>query len=389
MAGFVPEHDDYQALVYRIGSQVSGIFQDAETRLLAEIARRLIRDLPEVPDLAEQVRIVQALETYASELTAGITRELAEDIVTRAARQGAAAVITLPGIPQITQLTDQHVLAAALTAFDLGNKFEDMRARILRYPRDAMGEFIVGGDVYQQVIASNVPQVMLGTSTASARKAALQEFLERGVTGFVDIAGKNWKIGTYSEMATRTAVTRAYTDAKVHRAEAVGIDLFSILGGRNACAHCAPWFGKIVASSGSAGWREVPHSYEDGTVLVYVDGTLADWRASGANHPNCTCTPVEYLPGFNIPTAAPGYDPVAHAARDHLRSLEVREREAKRKQLIAIAAGDERKAFAQQRRILDLQKQTREHVASTGQRRRYERAQPKFADGSPLATASS
>lgn len=381
MAGFTPEHDDFQALVYRISGQVSGIFQDAETRLLAEIARRLIHDLPENPDLGEQLRIVQALERYAGEITAGITREYAEDVITRAARDGAAAAITLPGLPQLTALTDQHVLAAALTAFDLGNKFADMRARILRYPRDAFGQFITGGDVYQQVIANTVPQVMLGASTAMARKAALTEFLERGVTGFTDIAGRNWRIGTYSEMATRTAVTRAYTDAKVSRAATVGIDLFSILGGRNACDHCAPWFGKIVAASGPAGWRDVPHAFEDRTIRVYVAGNLADWRASGANHPNCSCMPVEYLPGFSIPTAASAYDPAAHAARDRLRELEVRERDAKRKQLIAIASGDEQKAFAMQRRILAIQKETREHVAATGQRRRYERAAVKFADG--------
>ena len=381
MAGFTPEHDDFAEIVYRISSQAARIFQDAETRLLAEIARRLIRDLPALPDIPEQLRIVQGLELYARELTAGLTRDAAEALVVQAAREGAASVIQLPTVGQITTLTDQHVLAATLTAFDLGNKFEDMRARILRYPRDAMGEYIVGGDVYQQVIADNVGQVMLGAPTKAARKAALQDFLARGVTGFTDIAGRNWRIGTYAEMATRTAVTRAYTDAKVSRAGAVGIDLFSVLGGRNACDHCASWFGKIIASSGAAGPRTVLHSFRDEAFTVHVAGSIADWRASGANHPNCTCTLVEYLPGFPIPVAASGYDPAAHAARDRLRELERRERDARRKQEIAIASGDADRALDQQRRILAIQKETREHVVATGQRRRYERAAVKFADG--------
>lgn len=381
MVGFIPEHDDFAEIVYRISSQAARIFQDAETRLLAEIARRLIADLPDLPDLPDQLRIVQSLEQYARKLTAGLTRDAAEAIVAQAAREGAASVVQLPSVGQITTLTDQHVLAATLTAFDLGNKFEDMRARILRYPRDAMGEYIVGGDVYQQVIADNVGQVMLGAPQRLARRSALQDFLERGVTGFTDIAGRNWKIGTYAEMATRTAVTRAYTDAKVSRAAAVGIDLFSVLGGRNACDHCAPWFGKVIAATGAAGPRTVLHSFRDEAVVVEVAGSIADWRASGANHPNCTCTLVEYLPGFPVPVAASGYDPAAHAARDRLRELERREREAKRKQEIAIAAGDADRALVQQRRILAIQKETRAHVATTGQRRRYERAQVKFADG--------
>lgn len=381
MAGFIPEHDDFQAIVYRISGQVSATFQDAETRLLAQIARRLINDQRALPDLAEQLRIVQELEQYARELTAGITREYAEQVVARAARDGAASVITLPGLPQVTSLTDQHVLAAALTAFDLGNKFTDMRARILRYPRDAMGEFIVGGDVYQDVIARNVGQVMLGSPTDVARKAALQEFLERGVTGFTDIAGRNWKLGTYAEAATRTAVTRAYTDAKVHRAAAVGIDLFSVLGGRSACQHCAAWFGRIVTSTGIAGRRLVPHGFEDRSIEVNVAGNLEDWRASGANHVNCSCLLVEFVPGFSVPTAAEAYDPKAHAARDRMRELEVRVRDAKRKQLIAEAAGDNAKAMRERRRVLDTQAELRAQVKETGQRRRYEREQVRWADG--------
>lgn len=381
MAGFTPEHDHFQELLYRISGQIAGMFQDTESRLLAEIARRLIRNLPENPELGERLRIIQDLEKYAKNLTSNLTREYAEQVITQAARDGAASTLRLPSIPQLTTLTDEHVLAAALTAFDLGNKFEDMRARILRFPRDAMGEYVAGGDVYQQVIANNVPKALLGASKSQARKAALTEFLEQGITGFTDIAGRNWRIGTYAEMATRTAVTRAYTDAKVHTAGAVGIDLFSIIGGRNACDHCAPWFGKIVAATGPAGWRDVPHSFEDGTTRVYVSGNLADWRASGANHPNCSCLPAEYLPGFSIPTAASEYDPEAHAARDRLRELEVRERAAKRKRLIAEASGDAETAAAAKRRIRAIQKQTREHVAATGQRRRYERAQVSFADG--------
>lgn len=381
MAGFSPEHDDYQSLVYRIAAQVAGTFADAETRLLAAIARRLIRDLPEIPDLAQRLVIVRELEGIATALTESITRDFADDIVARAAREGAASVVQLPSMPALTGVSTQSALAAALVAYDLGNAFEDMRARILRYPRDAMGQYVMGGDVYQQVIANHVGQVPLGAAKEVARKAALQEFLERGVTGFTDIAGRNWRIGTYAEMATRTAVSRAYDDAKVFRAAQVGIDLFSVLGGTNACDNCAPWFGKIIATSGPTGPREVPHSFEDRTITVDVAGTLADWRESGAKHPNCTCIAVEYLPGFSVPVSAPAYDPDAHAARDRLRELEVRERDAKRKLEIATAAGDTAKAKAQQRRILVTQAETRAHVAATGQRRRYNRSQARFADG--------
>ncbi|MGI6878827.1 phage minor capsid protein [Microbacterium sp. gxy059] len=380
MAGFVPEHDDVEALLYRIGMQVAGTFQTAETRLLEATARRLIRDLPEHANLSDILAIVRELEAHAVQATSGITREWAEEVVARAAREGAAAVVNLPRISQVASIADQHILAATLVAYDLGNAFEDMRVRILRYPRDAMGEFLRGGDVYQQVIANHAGQVPLGASTEEARRAAMQEFLERGVTGFTDVAGRRWRIGTYAEMATRSAVGRAYTDATVATSASAGIDLFTVLGGRNACGHCAPWFGQIVAASGSTGPRTVPHAFEDREITVNVAGTLADWRASGAGHPNCLCRPAPYLPGFRVPTMATGYDPAAHAARDRLRELERRERDAKRKQAIAEAAGDDAKARRMRRRVLDIQAETREHVRETGQTRRYERAQPAFAN---------
>lgn len=381
MAGFVPEHDDVQALLYRISSQVARVFQEAETRILAEAARRLARDLPELDNLTAVLAAVRELEAYARAATEGITRELAEEVIARAMRAGAASVADLPTVGALSTLTDQHVLAAALMAFDLGNAFDDMRARILRYPRDLLGQFMPGGDIYQQVIANNAAQVPLGLSTSDARKAAVVEFLERGVTGFTDVAGRNWRIGTYAEMATRTAVGRAYTDATVSTSLANDVDLFTVLGGANACSHCAPWFGKIVAASGSAGPREVLHSFEDRSIVVDVAGTIDAWRTSGANHPNCLCRLTPYLPGFTIPVSASAYDPEAHAARDRLRELERRERDAKRKQLIAEAAGDDARAKRQRRRVLDTQAETREHVRETGQTRRYERAQPGYADG--------
>lgn len=380
MAGFTPEHADYQALLYRISSQVAGIFSDAETRLAEQIARRLARHLEEVPDLSERLQIIHQLEGEADRLTAGITRELAEDIVSRASQGGAASVVQLPGM-SLAGFTSQNALAATLVAWDLGNKFADMRARILRYPRDAMGQFIAGGDVYQQVIANHAAQVPLGASTAMARRSALIEFLDRGVTGFTDVTGRNWRIGTYSEMATRTAVQRAYQDAQQYTATAAGIDLFSVLGGNSACDKCAAWFGKIISSHGPSGSRLVPHSFEDHMIQVNIAGTVDDWRASGAGHPNCSCLLVTYLPGFSIPTAASGYNPAAHAARDRLRELEVRERDAKRRMSIAAAAGDDVKTAQLKRRVLDIQAETRAHVAKTGERRRYDRAQPKFADG--------
>ncbi|MFB9283158.1 phage minor capsid protein [Pseudoclavibacter helvolus] len=386
MVSFVAEHDEAARLVDRIGMQVTAIFAEAEARVVEQIARRVLRELPENPSLALQARVLAELERFARQAVAGIGPDLAEEVVASAVREGTTAMAqqfaSTPSVARVTGISASTAAAAVLIASDLGNAFADMRARILRYPRDAMGQFVVGGDVYQQVIANNASLAVLGAGfTHDARKAALREFLERGVTGFTDVAGRNWRIGTYTEMATRTAVSRAFREGGVGRASAAGVEYFTVLGGRNSCKHCAEWFGKVLAATGDAGTRIVRHATEDRFITIRVVGSLADWRASGAGHPNCTCVLAAYLPGLTEAVAQGMHDPVKDAARDHMRFLEREVRAAKRKRDIAEAAGDGPVLETAKARIRDLQAKLREHAAATDQRRRLEREQPRFSDG--------
>jgi len=96
---------------------------------------------------------------------------------------------------------------------------------------------------------------------------------------------------------------------------------------------------------------------------------------------NCTCERVVYLPGLSAATSAEHYDPAAQRARDQLRALERSERDAKRKYSIAAAAGADVDAARWRREVLTIQAETRAHVEATAQRRRYDRAQIRFADG--------
>jgi hypothetical protein len=383
---YIPEHGNLTDLVERLGRQVAQTFQDAETRLLAEIARRVSRDLPANPSLGEQLAVVQLLEDRARRFLADITPDLATEIIAIATREGTSAAVARMAIasnlPQISGITDSAAMAAALVAHDLGNAYDDVRSRILRYPRDAMDQLIIGGDVFQQTIADTAGQRLLGIqSTSETRKTALQQFLGQGVTGFTDRAGRRWRIGSYTEMATRTAVARAHTNASVARMQASGISLGSIVGGRNACDSCAPWFGKILSTDGRTGTREVLHAYEDRTFTVRVDATIEEAREAHWQHPNCSCEFVSYLPGFPVAVGATTYDPEAHAARDRSRELERRLRQRKRLLDLADASGDDVEAARQKSKIRDLQANLREHTDETGQRRRYDREQVRFADG--------
>lgn len=394
MVSYIPEHDEFRRLAERLGLQVSRMFDDVATQVQVEIARRFTKGLPEWPSLTQQLAAVQQVEAYARRLLDSMTDDLATEIISTAAKYGTRAAIErialVKDLPR-TSLTESGValgvtesaaMAAALVAFDLGNAYDEVKARILRYPRDAMDRFIVGGDVYQQVIARSVAGRLLGAeSTSAARKRALQEFLDRGVTGFTDRANRNWRIGSYTDMATRTAVVRASQDASMHRMSEVDITLGSIVGNANACEHCAPWFGKILSTDGRTGWVTVRHGYEGRPVDVFVHGTIEQARADGWQHPNCSCEWVGWVPGMPVAVGAEGYDDDKRRARDRSRELERELRDHKRKHAIAEAMGDDVKARKEKRHILDLQADLREHVKETGEHRRYEREQVRFADG--------
>lgn len=388
MASFyVPSGDlELDDLAERVASKVVDMYGDVEAQLLYQIAYRLTRRLPDNPTLADQLAVIRGLQAQAAKLAATIPADLAQQIVQVAVEQGtAAAAAQLPfteGVSMAGNVTRTAAESIALIAQDLGNKFDQVRQRILRYPVDAMGVYM-GTDVYQQTVARNAPLNMLGALTQDqVRQRALADFLEQGVTGFTDKSGRRWRIGSYAEMAVRSATGRAYNDASNARMLRDGVHLVSILGNNDACPLCADWFGLILSIDGTpAGDYELPDATGEGTVWVHVDGTLDDAREAGWGHPNCACTTAAYFVGLSVPTAAPHYDADADAARTQQRDLERNERQYKRNANIAAAMGDMSRVKLMGAKVRSTQSDLRALVKQSGQKRKYPREQVRWADG--------
>ena len=93
--------------------------------------------------------------------------------------------------------TAENTALAALLR-DLSGRLGATDLRILR----------ATSDVYRQVIARVTAQGLAGEYTRrQAAQAALNLFADRGITGFVDVAGRRWNLPSYAEMACRTAAT--------------------------------------------------------------------------------------------------------------------------------------------------------------------------------------
>jgi len=371
MALYVPEDGVPPRAVFEdLARSVLEQYALAERRIVAQIARRLERDLTAEGPLARlqaQLEGVQYVEAQARAALAKIDHDLAGQAMTAAEEAGAASAVARLGLavalPTRGPITTGRTRALSLLQLDLSNRLEDASQRILRSAADA----------YQQLAADTVSPVLLGTQgKLEAQRAGIARFLGDGLPAFVDEGGRQWSTGAYVEMVTRTATQRAYTESAVTRMQDAGINLVTIVVGVGSCRMCAQWIGRVLSTDGTTGPVIVQHATNGADITVDVTGTLAGARAAGWGHPNCRCHVAAYLPGLPIPAAATTYDPVLEAAHARQRELERRLRRDKLR--LSVNADDTTKA-----RIRATQDELRQHIATHDLPRKRNREQPAFS----------
>lgn len=332
-------------------------YLDAEQAMLAHVADRTAagitasdwatRKLLEVQDLRRR------LQTVVDELAAGDPQRI--DVAIRTAYNRGSA----------TAATDLTKLGASIdTAFGVANL-----ATVQALAEDTVGRLATTHaailrrtlDGYRDVIASTTQQVITGTATRrQAAQSALDAFARRGISGFVDSAGRSWDMASYAEMATRTAATRAVVAGHTERLLAFGLDLVIVSDSPQNCPLCAPWERKVLSITGRT--REA----SDGT---RVAGSLAEAQSAGLYHPGCTHSTALFTPGLTrvgLPGGRATDNPQGYADRQHLRYLERGVRDWKRRAAVAIDPAAQRRAEAH---VRDWQARIRDHVGSTEAKR--------------------
>lgn len=405
---FMPDPDgfDVEDFIEQLARDLSDRYREAEDELIDQVARRAYRDLelqrlaPETPVrggltaaerraqnealarlAAHRGRAVRELDGLAIAITERLrTAGLVDELIRTAVEQGEAAAAAMLGFGSRFPVGPSGVPARAVGSYaaqavaslgvSLQSRLEAMNQRITRYPQD----------VYQRVVSLTAPNAVLGVNTSlQAQQQAVRRFLAEGVTGFVDVSGRRWTIGAYAEMASRTAINRAFNDATVWRLGQSGVHLGTIVGGFDACSKCAPWIGKVVSLDGTPGGpRIVQSATSDAMITINVAGSLEQARNSGLFHPNCRDRVAAFQPGLTVPQAGYEYNPEAEKARERQRELERRIRSAKRD--AATAPNDVARKRAQQD-VADRQAEMREFIRESGRPRASYREQLHFSDG--------
>jgi len=134
-------------------------------------------------------------------------------------------------------------------------------------------------DVFRDVTASAASNLMTGAQTTrQAIQGALNNYADRGVTGFVDKIGRKWDLQSYTTMAVRTTAQRAAIQGQTDRMQELGRDLVMVSTKGATCPLCEPWGGRILSLSGTS--DKYP--------------SLDTAKAEGLFHPNCQHTLLDY-----------------------------------------------------------------------------------------------
>jgi hypothetical protein len=182
------------------------------------------------------------------------------------------------------------------------------------------------GDIYQHAVAAmGVPGVLAGVATRrEATQKALDHLWRKGITGFVDKAGRNWTLASYVEMATRTTTAHAAIQAHLDQLGQQGMDLVMVSADGAPCPICRPWEGKILTTGAASGPQTIERASElDGSpVKVHIDGSTSEAIAAGLFHPSCRHRFVTYLPGLTAPIETAGEGGALYRAEQRQRGLE-------------------------------------------------------------------
>lgn len=375
------------------------LYRGLETKLAADMARDLARGI-DSPDWAENKLSALALirrrtETLLSRISAQLDDRVTQALIL-AYYQGA-----IEGLREMTrqQRTTLERLAIGNPLLDRLSKLATKRGEALRREMNRLRSEVPGLDaiqrlaftltsklrgthtlilrhqldVYREVVAqSSLADVLVGSkSRIRAAQVTWERFLGRGITGFVDRAGRRWELASYVEMATRTGTAQAAVEGHVDRLADAGIDLVIVSNAPQECRLCRPWGGKILARAGNPGRIRVQHATKDRMFTIDVVDTVSGAVRDGLLHPNCRHSLSAYLPGV---TESPTHtqDPQGDADRQRLRELERRLRKAKLEEDALIDPG---MRAVKRKRIRALQAQIRTHVKDTTAKRQRPREQ--------------
>ncbi len=340
-----------------IADEIRRTYAEAELRTIEAIAKRLRRGESDAQQWA-QAKLVELRKVKGD-----VDKEVIEylknsnpkvvDAIEKAYKKGQkSGIADMNKINKTDTTQDFGVInqqAVRSLATETVTKLNSTHLRILRQT----------DDVYREAVAEGVRASVAGADTyTEAAQRILNQFANKGITGFQDSAGRAWNLSSYAEMAVRSASGRAAIQGHVDKLEQNNEDLVVVSDHGEECDLCRPWERRVLSISGNS--KKYP--------------SLSEARSAGLFHPNCSHTLSLYTPGLteDVGKQKAKADPDGAEKRRKQRYQERQIRKWKRRKVAALDKNEERKA---QNYISKWQKKQRDFINKTGRQRRYAREQ--------------
>ena len=222
----------------RLAGEMLTLYEQAEAKMLDRVAARLAKGVT-VPGWTEKKYAeTAAVRKELSGIVGGMSkqrRKMSEEFINTAYNGSAQAFVNeaqrFTEWAGIAHLSPNSAKVAAILS-ELDTSMDAADRMILRQANDA----------YADIVGRASARVATGTITVrDAVKDELQDFADRGISSFVDKAGRHWEMSTYAEMATLTAIERATVEGYTETMRSYGFDLAVISSHAGACPLCVAW----------------------------------------------------------------------------------------------------------------------------------------------------
>lgn len=291
---------------------ILSIYSDAEDKLLTAVAKRVAKGITEEGWNEKKLKNTQSLQKEIEKILSSTSKmskaKISKGIID-AYKQGFAEVGGQKGTHD-TILDELDIpMNLKMQVLATNNLLDNATFQVLRKANDA----------YQEVMAHSTTGLLAGVDTRiQSSQKMLNEFASKGITSFVDKAGRNWDLSSYAEMCARTVGSHAALQGHIDRQVEVGEDLVKVSTIGTTCPICQRWQGVVLSISGN---NPKYHSLDEA-------------KAAGLFHPNCKHTLGMYIPELD--------DNTDHEGKVEPAPLDMNSESSKRNKLIEQQRANER-----------------------------------------------
>ena len=220
------------------------LYEGAEKEILTEINRLLLKDpASESYSLAWQKTLLQRVQQIRSDLLKGSRTWCIEAIpdsymkgMEWADKDPLMSGKAIPGFGSI------HQQAAQVLAENTYNRLQDV-GQVVGRKVDDLARAIS--------LEASKGSVLGYQTTKQAAKRIKADLAEKGITGFVDKAGRAWDMGRYTRVLAQETTNGAFRQGTINRFQEHGHDLVRISRHSGSCRRCTPWEGRTLSLSGN------------------------------------------------------------------------------------------------------------------------------------------